>query len=235
MLESVEKEGSVLETAVADVSNIKKHPKGYSVGEEIANSVTHGVGALLSVVALTMLVVFGALSGDPWKLAAGIVYGLSLVLEYTASTLYHAMPQPKVKHVFKILDHAGIYLLIAGSYTPFMLVTIRDDGGWWMFALIWGLAIIGITVEAAWAYRPKWLSVVVYVAMGWLCVLAIGPMIENLDPAGLWLLIAGGLMYTLGTIFYILKKVPYMHMVWHLFVLAGSVCHFLAIMLFVIL
>ena len=219
-----------------------KYVRPYTLGEEIANSIIHGLGVGLSVAALTMLIVFAVQSGNPWALASSIVYGISLVLEYTASTLYHSFPQPKVKHVFKILDHAGIYLLIAGSYTPFTLVTLRNvpfgnlqHGGLWLFALVWALAIAGISTEAFWTYRPRWLSAVVYLAMGWLVVLAIGPLTASLQPAGVWLLVAGGLCYTVGTIFYVLKQVKYMHAIWHVFVLAGSILHFLAILIFVII
>jgi hemolysin III len=207
--------------------------RAYSLGEEIANSVIHGIGVVLSVAALTMLIIFGAMSGDTVKLAAGIVYGISLVLEYTASTLYHSLTSERGKYVFKILDHCGIYLLIAGSYTPFLLVTLGGRTGWIMFAAIWGIAIAGIAVEAFWVFRPRWISALTYLGMGWLVVLAIGPLTAALPPGGLWLLVAGGLAYTLGTIFYVLKKVPYMHAIWHLFVLAGSICHFLAVVLFV--
>jgi hemolysin III len=208
--------------------------KPYPVGEEIANSVTHGVGAVLSIAALVLMIVFAALGEDAWALAAAIVYGTTLIFEYVMSTLYHAFPWPRTKHVFKILDHAGIYLLIAGTYTPFTLVTIRQDGGWWLFALVWALALAGIAIEAFWTYRPKWVSGAVYIGIGWLAVLAIRPIIENLEPAGLALLLAGGIIYTVGVAFYVLKRIPYMHMVWHLFVLLASACHFLAITLFVI-
>ena len=199
----------------------------------MANSVTHGVGAALSVAALVVLVVLAVGSGGGWTLVAAIIYGISLVLEFTASTLYHSFPQPRVKHVFKILDHAGIYLLIAGTYTPFILVTLRHSGYWWMLVLVWAMAVAGIAAEAFWVYRPKWVSVAVYLVMGWLVMVAVGPLTANLDGAGVWLLAAGGLAYTVGTIFYVLKRVPYMHAVWHLFVLGGAVCHFLAIALFV--
>ena len=226
----------------SDSSNILKHPRPYSVGEEIANSIIHGLGVTLSVAALTLLVVFGAQSGDGWALGAGIVYGISLVLEYTASTLYHSFPWPRVKHVFKILDHCGIYLLIAGTYTPFTLVTLRNATmgplshvGLWLFALEWTFAIVGISVEAAWAYRPRWVSAAVYLAMGWLVVIALQPLVASIAPEGLWLLVAGGLCYTVGTIFYVLKRVPYMHAVWHVFVLAGSILHFIAVLVFVII
>jgi hemolysin III len=208
--------------------------RDYTVGEEIANSVTHGVGIAFSLVALTLMVGEAVLYGDGWALAGGIVFGVSLILLYTGSTLYHAIPFPKARHVFKIMDHAAIYILIAGSYTPFTLVTMRANGGWWMFAVVWTLAVIGISTEAFWAYRPRWLSAVVYLFMGWLAVFMIGPMRSSLAAGGLWLLVAGGLCYTLGTVFYVYKKVPYFHMVWHLWVLAGSVCHFLAVLLYVV-
>ncbi len=221
--------------AAPEMASEREHwDRPYSMGEEIANSVTHGAGVVLSIVALTILVVFAALYGNGWHLASAIVYGVSLVLEYTASTLYHSFPWPKAKHIFKIIDHAGIYLLIAGTYTPFTLVVLRDSGGWWMFGIVWTLAIAGITLEAAWVYRPKWLSAAVYLGLGWLVVFAIKPLMAGLEAGGVWLLVAGGLCYTLGTAFYVLKKVRYMHMIWHLWVLAGSVCHFLAVMLYVL-
>jgi len=207
--------------------------RDYTVGEEIANSVTHGVGVAFSIVALTLLIGEAALHGDGRALAGGIVFGISLILLYTGSTLYHAIPFPKARHVFKIIDHSAIYLLIAGTYTPFTLVTMRATGGWWMFAVVWTLAAIGIGTEAFWTYRPRSLSASVYLFMGWLAVFMIGPMRASLAPAGLCLLVAGGLCYTLGTVFYVYKKVPYFHMVWHLWVLAGSVCHFLAVLLYV--
>jgi hemolysin III len=206
----------------------------YTVGEEIANSITHGVGVVFSLVALTLMIGAAVLYGDSWALGGGIVFGISLTLLYTGSTLYHAIPAPKARHVFKILDHAAIYVLIAGSYTPFTLVTMRANGGWWMFAVVWTLAALGIAMEAFWTYRPRWLSAVVYLFMGWLAVFMIGPMRESLAPNGLWLLFGGGLCYTVGTVFYVFKKVPYFHMVWHLWVLAGSVCHFLSVLLYVI-
>lgn len=211
-----------------------KGRRDYTLGEEIANAIIHGLGIGLSVAALVILVAFAVLSGDGYRLASAIVLGVALVLEYTASTLYHSFPQPRVKHLFKIFDHCGIYLLIAGSYTPFCLVTLREANGWLLFWVIWGLAAVGIALEAFWAYRPRWLSAAVYLGMGWMVVLSMKPLLENLEPAGLWLLVAGGLAYTLGTIFYVMKRVKYMHAVWHVWVLAGSTCHFLAVLLYVI-
>lgn len=205
----------------------------YTIGEEVANAITHGLGSVLSVVALALLVITGLRSGDIYRLVSGIIYGASLVLLYTCSTLYHSIPWPRAKYVFKILDHAGIYALIAGTYTPFCLVTLRPTVGWWMFILLWTFAAIGIAAEAFWVYRPKWLSAVVYLFMGWIVIIAIKPMIAALPPTALWLLIAGGLFYTVGAITYIPRRVPYLHAVWHLFVLGGSICHFLAVILYV--
>lgn len=211
----------------------QKHGHAYSLGEEIANAITHGVGAALSIAALVLLIIAAALWGNAWHLASAIIYGVTMFTLYMASTLYHAITHPKARHVFKVLDHASIYLLIAGTYTPFTLVTIRNDGGWWLFGVVWALAAVGITLEAWWVYRPKWVSAVIYLAMGWLAIFAIKPIMANLAAPGVWLLIGGGLAYTLGTVFYVLKRVRYMHMVWHLWVLAGSVLHFLAVMLYV--
>ncbi len=209
------------------------HRHAYSLGEEIANAITHGVGALLSIVALVVLIVAAALWGNAWHLASAIIYGVTMFVLYMASTLYHAITHPKARHVLKIIDHAGIYLLIAGSYTPYTLITMRDEGGWWLFAVVWGLALVGIALEAYWVYRPKWVSAVVYLGMGWLAIFAIKPLMSNLEPAGVWLLVAGGLAYSLGTIFYVLKRVKFMHAVWHLWVLAGSALHFASVMLYV--
>jgi hemolysin III len=219
------------ETAIASLS---RGQRPYSIGEEIANSLTHGLGTGLAIAALVILVAFAVLAHDGYRLASAIVYGVTLVLQYAASTLYHALPQPRVKHVFKILDHCGIYLLIAGTYTPFCLVTLREANGWWLFGVIWGLAILGIALEAFWVYRPRWVSVLLFLGMGWLVVTSIGPLVDNLAPGGLWLLVAGGLAYTVGTAFYVLERTRYMHAVWHLWVLVGSVLHFLAVLLYVI-
>ncbi|PKQ19655.1 MAG: hemolysin III [Actinobacteria bacterium HGW-Actinobacteria-6] len=218
--------------ATPPAADTKKRP--YSLGEEIANAITHGLGVGLSIVAMTLLVASAAIWGNGWHLSSAIVYGVTMLLLYVSSTLYHSIPGDKARHVLKIIDHSSIYLLIAGTYTPFTLVTLRESGGWWLFGVVWSLAIVGVALEAFWVYRPKWVSAVVYLGMGWLVVVVINPLVANLPSGGLWLLVAGGLAYTLGTIFYVLKRVPYTHAVWHLFVLAGSVCHFLAVMLYVL-
>jgi hemolysin III len=219
------------EDSPAKAPRAKRH---YSLGEEIANSLTHGLGSGLAIAALVILVAFAVLADDGYKLAGAIVYGVALVLQYAASTLYHAVSQPRAKHVFKILDHCGIYLLIAGTYTPFCLVTLRDANGWWLLGVIWGIALTGIVLEAFWVYRPRWISALLFLGMGWMVMTSVGPLIDNLAPGGLWLLVAGGLAYTVGTAFYVLEHIRYMHAVWHLWVLAGSVLHFLAVLLYVI-
>lgn len=212
----------------------KRRGRQYSTGEEIGNAVSHGVGALLSIAALVLLIVFAARSGGGLKMCAAIMFGIGLILEYLFSTLYHAIQPTRAKAVLRIFDHSAIYLLIAGTYAPFMLVTMADDGGIPICVAVWVVALAGILIEAfARERQPKWLSAAVYLAMGWFIVIKL-PLLMTLLPAGgVWLLLAGGLSYTAGVAFYLLKKVPFAHMVWHLFVLGGSVCHFLAVLLFV--
>ncbi len=198
--------------------------------EELVNAVTHGLGAALALAGLAMLVVLAATLGDAWQLGSAIVFGVTLFLLYLASTLYHALPG---RRLLKVLDHAAIYLLIAGTYTPFALVTLRHAGGVWLFAVVWALALVGITLEATWRDRPRWLNAVVFVAMGWLVLFMRGPLVAHFHGAGLWLLVGGGVTYTLGTLFYVTPR-RYMHAVWHLFVLGGSTLHFLAVLLYVL-
>jgi hemolysin III len=227
---------STLEKAapVAPSAKAAPTPIAYSLGEEIANAVTHGIGVALSIAALTMLVIFSSIYGNGFHVASSIVYGIALILLYSASTLYHGIQAPAVKRVLKVIDHSAIYLLIGGTYTPFTLVTLRAEGGWWLFGLVWGIAVVGIAVEAFWVYRPKWITAVGYIAMGWLIIFKIQTLLVVLPVPGLWLLIAGGITYTVGTVFYVLKRVRYMHAVWHVFCLAGSILHFLAIVLYVL-
>jgi hemolysin III len=200
-----------------------------TLGEEIANSVTHGVGLLLSVAALSFLAVATAATGDPWRVSGASVYGATLVLLYATSTLYHALPGQRVKAVFQRLDHAAIYLLIAGTYTPFVLVPLRGGWGWSLFAVVWSLAVLGIVLKSVFGIRLAALSTVVYIVMGWLVVIAAGPLAARVPAAGLRWLVAGGVLYTLGVVFFAWERVRYSHAVWHLFVLAGSVAHFWAV------
>ncbi|MEE4311714.1 MAG: hemolysin III family protein [candidate division KSB1 bacterium] len=207
------------------------HGRQQSLGEEIANSITHGIGAALSIAALVILVVFASKYGDAWRVVSFSIYGSTLFFLYLVSTLYHSFAKTRVKIFFKILDHSSIYLLIAGTYTPIALVSMRGPWGWTIFGLIWALAIGGIIGKIFLIGKFKKLSVLLYLAMGWLIIIAIKPMLQMV-PEGLivWLVI-GGLCYTLGIIFYALKKVPYFHFIWHLFVLGGSISHFFGILL----
>ena len=211
-------------------------PPQYTLGEEIANSVTHGIGALLGIAALVLLIVFAAIrGGGPIHIIAAIIYGLSIILEYLASTLYHAIHAPRAKRVLRTIDHSCIYLLIAGSYTPFLLITLADAGGIPMFVIVWLLALAGIGFELIGHQRqPRWVTITIYLIMGWLVVFRLPQLVAALQPIALILLTVGGLCYTVGTAFYLMKKIRYMHSVWHLWVLAGSAFQFMAVILFVI-
>jgi hemolysin III len=206
----------------------------YSPGEELANSLTHGVGAILAIGGLTWLVTLAALRGDAWHIVACSIYGAAMVVLYTASTLYHAIPSPRAKRVLQVIDHSAIYLLIAGTYTPFTLISLRGPWGWSLFGTVWGLAVTGIVLEIATARRWPAISIALYIAMGWVVVVATRPLVRALEPAGLALLVAGGIAYTGGLAFYGWKRLPYGHAVWHLFVLAGTALHFAAIRMYVI-
>ncbi len=207
----------------------------YTPSEEIANGVTHGVGLGASLVGALLLVVLTALHGDAWQVVSSAVYGATLVTLYTASTLYHSFRDDRAKKALRVFDHCAIYLLIAGSYTPFALVSLRGPWGWTLFTLVWGLTVAGIVFKVFFTGRLDRLSTAVYVLMGWLCVVAAKPIIEAVPPGALWLLLAGGVVYTVGTVFYHNRRVPYSHAVWHLFVIGGSVLHYLAISLYVLL
>lgn len=206
----------------------------YSFLEEIFNSVTHGIGALISISGLVLLIVFSAMYGNLYHVISCTIFGVTLVLLYTASTLYHSFQKPNLKHIFKIFDHSCIYILIAGTYTPFLLVTIRGITGWSMLIILWSLTIIGILFKIFFIYRFKIISTIAYILMGWIIIFAIKPLFHTLPGGGLALLISGGLAYTFGTIFYAWNRLPFNHAIWHLFVLAGSVCHFFAVMFYVI-
>ena len=206
----------------------------YSLGEEIAHSVTHGLGVVLSIAGLAVMVTLAALRGNAWHVVSCSIFGVTLIFLYTASTLYHSIPHPGAKKVLRVFDHSAIFLLIAGTYTPFTLVTLRGGWGWTLFVLIWGLALVGIIYKITAKTRYRLLSVLLYLGMGWLVLVAIKPMVISVAMPGLLLLLAGGLCYTLGLIFFVWRSLPYSHAVWHLFVLAGSICHFFAVLLYVI-
>ena len=206
----------------------------YSPIEELMHALSHGIGALLSVAALVLMLSVSLHSGDNWHLISSIVYGSSLILLYTSSTLYHAISAQDIKRKLRQLDHAAIFILIAGTYTPFTLVNLRDNWGLPLFGVIWLIAIIGVIVEVATALKYKKLSLALYLGMGWMVIIAIQPMLRHVEQGGLILLLAGGLSYSAGVIFYIWKTLFMHHAIWHLFVLAGSVLHFLAVYYFVL-
>ena len=205
-----------------------------SLKEELANSITHGLGAALSIAGLVILVVLSSIQGDAWRIVSFSIYGTCLVLLYTASTLYHSFQSVRVKHVFKIMDHSAIYLLIAGTYTPFTLVLLRGIWGWSLFGIIWGLTITGILFKIFFVNRFSVLSTIIYLLMGWLIIIAFQPMITHVPSGALYWLLAGGIAYSAGTIFYAWEKLPFHHAIWHLFVLAGSLCHFFAVLFYVL-
>jgi hemolysin III len=199
-------------------------------GVEIWNALTHGAGFLFGVAASAVLVTLVALRGTGWQLAGALVFCISLVTLYAASTLYHSIPHLATKRRMKIFDHCAIYALISGTYTPFLLVSLRDRGGWWMFAAVWVLAVAGIIFKLFYTGRFKALSTILYLAMGWVSLVAIKAFLEMVPATTLWWLLAGGLAYTLGTVFY-MSRARHAHAIWHGFVLAGSACHFVAVAL----
>ena len=204
--------------------------KPYSLGEEIFNSVSHGIGGLLSIAGTVVLIVFCAVYSDAWAVVSASIYGASLIILYTMSTLYHAITNNKAKKFFRIMDHDTIFFLIAGTYTPFTLVTLRGPVGWVLFGIVWGAAIIGIVLNSIDLERFRKPSVICYILMGWAIIFAIKPMINALPSVSLIFLLTGGIFYTVGIIFYALKKVKWFHSVWHLFTISGSVFHFFSIL-----
>jgi hemolysin III len=203
--------------------------------EELANSLTHGVGLALSIAGFVVLVILAAMRGSAWRIVSCAVYGSTLICLYASSTLYHGIRSRRLKRVLKICDHSAIYLLIAGTYTPFLLVNLRGSWGWSLFAVIWGLAMAGILFKVWFVEHFPVFSTAVYLLMGWLALVAVKPMLLRVPHSGLLWLLAGGVLYTVGVVFYAWKNVPYNHAIWHGFVLAGSTCHYLAVLCSVIL
>lgn len=202
---------------------------GYNRLEELLNSLTHGVGALLALVGGIVLVALAALYADVWRVVGVSVYGVSMVMLFLASTLYHSARQPKWREAFKMFDHCAIFLLIAGTYTPFLLHNMRGTLGWTLFGIIWGLAAVGIVSKLLFGHRFKAIQVTTYLLMGWLVVVASAELPDVLNSAGLWLLVGGGVAYTLGVVFYLADRIPFNHAIWHLFVLAGGGLHYFAV------
>lgn len=206
----------------------------YTLREEIASSITHGVGIVLAIAGLAVLVAFATLHGDAWHIVGCSIFGAALILCFTTSTLYHSVQAERIKILLRTLDHSAIFLLIAGTYTPFLLVNLRGPWGWSLFAVIWGLTFAGIALRLFLKGRLHGLVVSVYIAMGWIVVVAVQPMLERVGTGGLALLAAGGLAYTAGVIFYKWRRLPYNHAIWHGFVLAGAALHFFAVLFYVI-
>jgi hemolysin III len=206
----------------------------YSANEERANVITHGFAAALSVIGLFVLVLLSVQRGDAWHVTGTAVFGVALVMLYTVSTLYHLVRRPETKVWLRKCDHAGIFLLIAGSYTPFLLVTLRGTLGWTLFAVIWGLGVVGILLKFWFAGQFRVLSTCIYIGMGWLVLFVMRPLLEVLPVSGVWLLVAGGLSYTGGAGFYLWKRLPDHHAIWHVFVVVGSLCHWYVVFEYVV-
>lgn len=208
----------------------------YTLGEELVNSISHGLGAAFGIVALVLCVVFSAKSGDAWKVVSSAIYGSSMILLYTISTLYHALGINRAKAVFRTLDHCTIYFLIAGTYTPYTLVSMRGPVGFTVFGIVWAAAICGISFNAISVRKFRKLSMILYIATGWAVIFSVKTLIATVAMAGIWLLLAGGVLYTIGAVLYgIGKKKKYMHSVFHFLALGGSVCHFISIFAFIVL
>jgi len=203
---------------------------------EILNSITHGIGVLLSIAALVLLIVFAAKrDGNAWQIISFSIYGTSLIILYMASTLYHAIQKRKIKKFFNLFDHASIFILIAGTYTPFCLVPLRGPWGWTLFGIIWGLAIAGVLFKIFfYTDRLRVVGTILYIGMGWVILIALKPLIQNVPAGALYWLLAGGLSYCFGVIFYLWRRYRFNHVIWHLFVLGGSISHFFAIFLYLI-
>jgi hemolysin III len=207
---------------------------GYTLAEELAHVVTHGAGVILSIAGLSWMLYLSVEAADPWRVLASTVYGVSLIALFLASTLYHAMHASPHRHWYKLADHCAIYLLIAGTYTPFLVIAMQSSTGWWLFGIIWTLATIGILAKLRFRHRYPRLSLISYLLMGWLVIVAAPEVIEAIGRDGMVWLAAGGLSYTIGALFYMAKKVTYSHAVWHVFVLIGGVCHFLTVVWYVL-
>jgi hemolysin III len=212
----------------------KQHTSEYSVTEEIIHALTHGVGVILSIAGLSWMLYLSIAAADPWRIVASSIYGATLISLFLASTVYHSMYASQHRDLFKLLDHCAIYLLIAGSYTPFLLVAMRTDGGWWLFGTVWALATAGIVKKLWFRHRFPKIALASYLAMGWLIVVAAPQLVDAIGPNGLAWLIAGGMCYSVGAIFYVVKRIPFNHAVWHVFVLGGGICHFLGIVWYVL-
>jgi hemolysin III len=219
---------------MSDQLSVKSHHHVQTLSEEIANAITHGIGTALSIVGLTILVVMAVMLKDTWRVVAVSIYGGTLVFLYLASTLYHSFQFKPVKQVFHVMDHIGIFFLIAGTYTPILLIRMRDTPGWILLIGIWTLAIVGGTIKAFFTGQYTKFSSLIYIVMGWAVIFRFQAFASAIDPGGLSLVLAGGLSYTIGVIPFLWNRLPYNHAIWHLFVIGGSVCHYLAILRYIL-
>ena len=206
----------------------------YTVVEELVHAVSHGAGVILSIAGLSWMLYLSIGASDPWRIVASCIYGVSLISLFLASTLYHGLYASPHRHLFKLFDHCAIYLLIAGTYTPFLLVAMRTDTGWWLFGAVWSLATAGILTKLWLRHRYPRLSLISYLLMGWLIVIAAPQLADAVGASGMAWLIGGGVCYTVGAVFYKAKRLSFNHAIWHLFVLAGGVCHFVAVVWYVL-
>ncbi|WP_066047900.1 PAQR family membrane homeostasis protein TrhA [Robertmurraya korlensis] len=202
----------------------------FTKGEEIANSITHGIGAILSITALVLLIVFSSLYGNVWHIVSFTLYGSTMVILYISSTLVHSFPQGRIKDLFEIFDHSSIYFFIAGTYTPFLFLLVKGALGWTLFGIVWGLAIGGTVFKAFYVKKFLFFSTALYVVMGWLIVFAYKPISNGMEPTGWYLLVIGGLLYTFGSVFYVWRGFKFHHAIWHLFVIAGTILHFFSVL-----
>jgi hemolysin III len=212
----------------------KYHLITYSEEEELANRLTHSLAAAISLVGIVFLVTAASRTGDPYRIVSSAIFCGSLTIFYIISTLYHTIRSPKSRYVFRVLDHAGIYLVIAGTYTPFTLVSLRESSGWVLFGVVWGLAIAGVIFKSFMTHRLAFLAPVFYIALGWLIVVDLEGLLTLVPIKGVIWLVAGGLFYTVGIIFYAIDQIPYNHAIWHVFVIAGSLCHYFSILWYVV-
>jgi hemolysin III len=215
---------------MANNGKLNKSYRTLTRGEEIINSITHGAGLLFSAIAIGILIVQAKEKGDNWHLVSFIIFGCSMMLLYLSSTLYHSTANPSLKHIFARFDHAAIFFLIAGTYTPFLMTSLRGPTGWWLFGVIWGMAITGAVIRTIYLMKFRKLMVIIYLLMGWMFLFAIVPASKVLSSESMMLLIAGGISYSAGVIFYVRRNMKYSHGIWHLFVLGGSVLHFFSVL-----
>jgi len=221
------------EAPLSPTPHRRKLPR-YTRGEELANSITHGTSALLTCAGAAVLITLASLNASAWHIVSFSIFSGALILLFVFSTLYHSFRSHRVKYVFEVLDHSAIFLVIAGTYTPITLVTLHGPLGWWLFGIVWGLALAGIVMKAFFTGRFRLVSTLIYLGMGWMIMMAGKPLVASLPAGGITFLVLGGVFYSLGSLFYLSKKLPYHHAIWHLFVFAGALCHYFTLLFYVL-